>query len=275
MSTASRAFWDSQLQNSAIVPDFDAWPGRYAALSQAAITTFGEPERIATGEDPMQAVWRSATGRAERAVIFVHGGYWRRFAAADFAFVARAAAAADAVFYNVDHRLMPAARMADVVADVVAGVRLPIEETAGAKGGRAVIVGHSAGGHLAVEAALRVPVPPAAVIAVSGLYELAPLRSAFIQEEIALTADEVAGFSPQDRAAALACPVHLVAGAEESVEFRRQSARLYDALVAAGGRATLAFVAGRHHSSIVADLADTESALTGLVAAALGDEAAE
>ena len=115
--------------------------------------------------------------------------------AADFAFVAHTAKAADATFWNVDYRLMPGVRMADVVADTVAACAAVDAE-------RVVIVGHSAGGHLAVEAALRLPKPPAAVVAVSGLYDLDPLQYAFIQDELTLTDDEVAAFSPETRAAA-------------------------------------------------------------------------
>lgn len=257
MSSDSLAFWNSQLQNSIIIPDFEAWPPRYQALSADAVARHGAPERIATGDAADQAVWRTATGRPGRALIFIHGGYWRRFAAADFAFVADAAAAADATFWNVDYRLMPGVRLADVVEDTLRGVARALE---GAE--EAIIVGHSAGGHLAVEAALRAGGPVRALVPVSGIYELAPLASSFIQEELDFTAEELAAFSPQARAAALAVPVHLYAGADETVEFRRQSARLYDAIVAAGGTASLTFVPDRHHNAIVADLADPASGLT-------------
>lgn len=255
------AFWNSQLQNAVTVPDFPIWEPRYRELSAAA-ARHGAPARVATGPDPMQAVWRHATGRPSHALVFIHGGYWRKFAAADFAFVAETARAADATLWNVDYRLMPGVRMADVVADTVAGCEAVEAE-------RIVIVGHSAGGHLAVEAALRLSGPPGAVLAVSGLYDLDPLRYAFIQDELAFTADEVAAFSPETRAAEVRCPVHLVAGADETVEFRRQSARLFEKIRAAGGEATLTFAEGRHHSSVVADLADPGTPLARQVAALL------
>jgi arylformamidase len=255
------AFWNSQLQNSVTVPDFPVWEPRYLELSSAA-GRLGTPERIATGDDPMQAVWRLSTGRPSHALVFIHGGYWRKFAAADFGFVAETALAADATFWNVDYRLMPAARMADVVADTVAACDAVDAE-------RVVIAGHSAGGHLAVEAALRMRRPPAAVVAISGLYDLDPLTYAFIQDELSLTAGEVAAFSPQTRAEEMPCPVHLVAGADETVEFRRQSARLFEAIRAAGGEATITFAEGRHHSSVVADLADPATPLSRQVAALL------
>jgi arylformamidase len=257
----TEAFWNAQLQNSAILPDADQWERRYAELSAAA-ARLGAPERIPTGGEAMQAVWRTPTGRPGRALVFVHGGYWRRFAAADFAFVAAAAQAADATLHNVDYRLMPAVRMADVVDDVVAGCATALRDAESA-----VIVGHSAGAHLAVEAALRLPCPPSAVVAISGLYDLDPLRYAFIQHELALTGEEVAAFSPQARAADMPCPAHIAVGEDETVEFRRQSVRFFEAVRAADGAASLTLVPRRHHMAVVADLADPDSGLSRFVTA--------
>ncbi|XWN31898.1 MAG: alpha/beta hydrolase [Devosia sp.] len=253
-------FWNGQLQNSVLIPDFEIWEDRYRTLSEAA-KRLGETERIATGPDPSQSLWRTRTGRASHGLIFIHGGYWRRFAAADFHFVAEAAAAANATFYNVDYRLMPAVSMEELVADTAAACGAAMEEVE-----VAVIVGHSAGGHLAVQMALDLERPPTAAVSISGLFDLEPLRHAFIQRELDLTNDDVARYSPLPRAGALKCPVHLSAGAEESVEFRRQSAVMFEAIRGAGGSAELAFVGGTHHSSVVAALADPSSPMTqGLV----------
>lgn len=252
-------FWNSQLENAVVVPDYAAWQDRHGALSAQA-DRLGLPERFATGVDPDQALWRTATGRRTRGLVFIHGGFWRRDNANDYSFVAETAAAADATFYNVDYRLIPNVRMGEVVDDVVLAC-----ERAAAETSVLAFVGHSAGAHLAIEAALRFARPPRAVVAISGLYDLEPLRHAFIQNEIALTDAEVREFSPQLRAAAIMCPVHIVAGEDETVEFRRQSIRLFEAIREAGGKSTLSFAPHRHHSSIVADLADRNSGLSKLV----------
>ncbi|WP_420391600.1 alpha/beta hydrolase [Acuticoccus sp.] len=255
----TQAFWNSQLENAVTVPDFAAWQDRHGALSAEA-DRLGQPERIATGAGENQAVWRTPLGRADVGLVFVHGGYWRRYSADNFSFVAETAAAAKATLYNVDYRLMPAARMADLVDDTLAACNVAARACE-----RVLLVGHSAGAHLAVEAALRADTPPSAVVAVSGLYELAPLRHAFIQDELQLTLEEVEAFSPQDRVGDLDCPLHLRVGADETVEFRRASARLFDAAIDARREATIDFVTGRHHMSVVADLADPRTALSRLV----------
>ncbi|GAB5378230.1 MAG: alpha/beta hydrolase [Acuticoccus sp.] len=260
MNTATRAFWNTQFQMSAFLPDADDWPPRYAALSAAATARHGAPQRIATGPEPMQALWRIRSGRPSHAMIFIHGGYWRRYAAADYMYAVEAAAAADATFYSVDYRLMPGVRMADLVADCEAACRAALAEVT-----RAVIVGHSAGGHLTAEMARRLSGPVAAALPVSGLFALDPLRGSFLQDEIALTAEEVAEFSPLEAAGDIAVPVDLFVGADETVEFHRQSARLCDALHEAGTPATFTELPG-HHLAVIAELANPESPLTRRIA---------
>ncbi|RAI04389.1 hypothetical protein DLJ53_08100 [Acuticoccus sediminis] len=259
MRRETERFWNSQLENAVTVPDFAAWQDRHEALSALA-DALGRPERISTGPEDLQAVWHTKLGRNTHALVFVHGGYWRRFSADNFVFVAETAAASNASFFNVDYRLMPETRMADVIDDVVRGCEVALQRS-----DTVVVVGHSAGAHLAVEAALRMTRPPDAVIAISGIFDLDPLRYAFIQAELCLTPSEVQEFSPLHRADTLDCPLHLRTGASETVEFRRQSARMYEAVIESGGEATIEFMDNHHHSSIVAELADPGSVLSHLV----------
>lgn len=250
MTAETRPFWDAQLENAVVVPGAAEWPGRYAALSEAH-GRLSEAERFATGADPMQALWRTDTGAPDKAMVLIHGGYWRRFSAAEYAFALPTAAAAGVTFFNVDYRLMPGVRMADVVADTVAACEMALEMIP-----NAVLVGHSAGGHLALEAALRLSKAPRAVVAMSGLYDLPPLRHAFIQEDLALTLADVAEFSPQTRVADVPCPVHVQVGGDEKTEFQRQSVRLYEGLVEAGRDASFWFAPNQNHFEIAAEMAD-------------------
>lgn len=263
MASPTREFWNSQLEVARNEPDYDSWPDRYVALSATAAEVHGAPEKVFEGATG-NALWRTTTGDSASAVVFIHGGYWRRFCAADFHFVAAAAADADATFLNVDYRLMPAVRLADVVADTLAAVEAALETA-----DRAVLVGHSAGAHLAVEAALRLARKPAAVVAISGVYDLTPLEHTFIQDELSFTSDELAAHSPLVRARDVTVPVHFAAGALETVEFRRQSAVMHDTLKPEV-RGAFALIEGRRHLDVVADLADPKTHLSSLVAAALG-----
>ncbi|ORE95238.1 hypothetical protein ATO13_00230 [Stappia sp. 22II-S9-Z10] len=255
----TRQFWNGQLEHAAIIPDFAAWQDRHEALSAQA-DALGMPERIPTGADDLQALWRTKLGRATHGLLYIHGGFWRRYAAHDFSFVAETAAAANVTFYNVDYRLVPLVRMKEAVDDVVAACAIAREAC-----DRLVVVGHSAGAHLAVEAAMRMERPPDHVVAISGIYDLAPLRFAFIQDELGLSDEEVATFSPIFRAASMPCPVHIRVGAAETAEFQRQSVRFFETVSEAGRTATIEFMQAHHHSSIVAELADSNTVLSHLV----------
>ncbi|MEM6849326.1 MAG: alpha/beta hydrolase [Pseudomonadota bacterium] len=253
MTAETRAFWDAQLEMAVVVPGADEWIDKYGELGRVH-GRLDEARRIATGPDAMQSLWHTDTGALDKAMVLIHGGYWRRFSAAEYAFGLPTAAAANVTFFNVDYRLMPGVRMADVVSDTLAACEKALEMVP-----NAVLVGHSAGAHLALETAMRLSRPPRAVVAMSGLFELAPLRHAFIREDIALSADEVAEFSPIERVADIPAPVHVQVGADETLEFQRQSVRLYDTLVDAGQEATFWFAPGQNHFQIAAEMADPQT----------------
>jgi arylformamidase len=143
---------------------------------------------------------------------------------------------------------------------------------------RVVVVGHSAGGHLAsmllccrwkdVDPAL----PPQLVsgaLAISGVYDLEPLRLApFVQDDLRLTAASVRrlspAFFPRPRR-----PLYVAVGAEESSEFKRQTALIR----AQWGPTSVPVnetVPGVNHYTILHELAAPEGSLHGLAARLLG-----
>ncbi len=259
MGRETKTFWNSQFDTSLNVPDYAAWEDRHESLSALA-DAHGTPKRIPTGAGNSQAVWRNAVGRSTHAMVFVHGGTWSGRCADNFTFAAETAVASNATFYNVDYRHMPEACMEDLVTDVTEGCRVAMDSA-----DTVLLVGHSAGAHLAVEAAMRLPRPPLAVVAISGIYDLDPLRFASLQDDLLLTEDDVRRFSPRQRAHEMRCPLHLRAGGDETFEYRRQAARMFEAMESAGGAATIEFNDNHHHSSIVAELADPTSVLSHLV----------
>lgn len=249
-------FWNTQLNVREVVPDFAAWQDRHEALSAEA-DRHGVATRVATLGDPATALWSVATGRKTHVLVFVNGTDWQTNNASTSTFVTETAVAANATLAIAEYRTMPAVRMAEAVADVVAAV-----ETVQLRSERTVLVGSCSGAHLALEASLRCARAPAAVIAVSGVYDLAPFRYATVGAEIGLTREEAEAFSPITRADAIRCPLHIFAGADETVEYRRQAARMFEAVRDAGKAATLTFVLRRHHASAVADLANPASTLS-------------
>jgi acetyl esterase/lipase len=129
------------------------------------------PERIPYGDDASQffELWHPEQAVAGFAV-FIHGGFWR--AKYDLSYAnpfCAALAARGIVTANVEYRRVgqPGGAWPGTFEDVVAGIKAASEHL-----GRApVVVGHSAGGHLALRLASE-PVPLKAVIAVAPVADL-------------------------------------------------------------------------------------------------------
>lgn len=223
-------FWNSQFRFSEILPDFADSVTRMAADSRvvAAETSF---HREAYGTHPRQWVeWTEGNGSDAILPVILHGGYWRALEAETHRYMMPAFRQHGAVVANVEYRLMPEVRLGDLVADTRAALRLLAERFPASQ---LLLTGHSAGAHLAL-AALRDPDIAArtrGVIALSGVYDLAPVANSFLQAELQLTQDEIAAFSliPGESRP----PVIYVNGGAETHEFLRGGALMSQAANAA------------------------------------------
>jgi arylformamidase len=101
-------------------------------------------------------------------------------------------------------------------------------------------------------------------VSVSGVHDLRPLTRSSINADLRLDDDEAARLSPVLLPPRCDAPIAIVVGAEETSEFLRQSALLFDAWPRQRpeGASGPIVVPGRHHFSIVADYAERGSALT-------------
>jgi arylformamidase len=131
---------------------------------------------------------------------------------------------------------------------------------------RIVLVGHSAGGHLASMLsccdwkAVAPDLPRhlvKGVLSISGVHDLAPLRQTpFLQGDLKLDAESVRRLSPVHFPAP-DTPLYAICGSEESEEFRRQNRLIRQAW----GRRAVPIceeIAGCHHFDILHDLADPQ-----------------
>src|SRR5690606_27024754 len=108
--------------------------------------------------------------------------------------------AADITFVSIGYRLCPEVTMTEVADDVRAALRW-IHGRAGELGGdprRLLVAGHSAGGHLAALMAGPAGVPELlkGACSVSGLHDLEPIRRSYLDGQIHLRPEEVAGLGP-------------------------------------------------------------------------------
>lgn len=213
--------------------------------------------------------------------VFYHGGYWRALSKDDFSFVARAMAPKGAVTVVVNYALVPAVSMDELVRQCRAALAWCWKH-AGDFGGdrdRICISGHSAGGHitammLATDWTAFDPDLPAAPIrgayALSGLYDLEPIRLCFLNEDLGLTAEAAARLSPVRLSPGSRPPLALAVGGLEGPEYLRQSAALMRAWGGSGLDLSVHVLPDVHHFSIVAQLNDPASPLARLMHAQMG-----
>lgn len=166
-------------------------------------------------------------------LVFIHGGYWHRFTSRDFDLVARGPVSAGVTTVVTNYSLCPKVTVEEILRQsraAVAWVYRNVESFGGDRG-RIYVSGHSAGGHLTAmllgtgwEEGYGLP---AGTIrggcAISGLFDLAPLRYTYMQPKVQLTPGQIQRLSPILNLPASAPPLLVTYGDRETPELRRQS----------------------------------------------------
>jgi arylformamidase len=226
-----------------------------------------------------------APGPGAPVMVFIHGGYWRSLDKRDFSFVAPAFNAAGALVLVPNYALAPAVSIEHIVLQMALVVAWAHDHAAehGGDPGRIVLVGHSAGAHLAAmlltcrwkELDATLPAQPVAgALAISGLYDLEPLRHApVVKDDLRLTPASVArlspAFFPRPKGGATAPKLYAVVGLDESEEFLRHNTLIRDVW---GPTAVpvCETIPGCNHFNVLTPLADPASRLHGLALRLLG-----
>jgi acetyl esterase/lipase len=223
---------------------------------------------IAYGPEPRQAldIWRpapSATGSAAPlpVVVFFYGGAWQEGARGDYAFVAADLARHGHVVVVPDYRVHPQARypafLQDAAAAIAAARRLAPHH--GGDPARLVLMGHSAGAHIAAMLALdprwlaevgedrsRI----AGLVGLAGPYDFLPIERPDIIEVFAPAPDPLET-QPVTFADRNAPPALLLHGTADTTVLPRNSQSLAARLAEAGVPATLRLYEGVGHVGIV------------------------
>ncbi len=195
-------------------------------------------------------------------LVYIHGGYWQELSKAESAWLAPAWHAAGFAHAVVGYTLAPQATVPEIVAQCRAATSW-LHSHAGALGfdpENVVIAGSSAGGHLAAACADRSAVPTRGLVAVSGVFDVAPLIGTSINDALGLDAATAAAldlFAPERRFV----PAVVAWGEIETSEFKRQSREFAARLVHDGTPCEALEVPGRNHFDVILDLGDPASAL--------------
>ena len=225
-------------------------------------------------------VFPASTGAGQAPVqIFIHGGYWQRLDKSDFSYVARGFTPAGATTVVINYALMPSVTLDELVHQCRAAVAW-VHEHAGSFGGdpgRIFVSGHSAGGHLTAMVMAtdwtRFGVSADAVkggCAISGLYDLEPIRLCYLNDVLRLTPDDVQHSSPVRLLPPRAGRLLLAVGELEGPEYHRQTDDLAAAWRRGGLSVDVLDMAGHDHFTIVDQLGDPGSELSRAVHRQMG-----
>jgi arylformamidase len=98
--------------------------------------------------------------------------------------------------------------------------------------------------------------------AISGLFDLKPLVATFVNQALEMSDTEAERLSPIMWPAPVGRRIDAVVGGDESSEYLRQSRTLAERWGQAGVRTRYEAVAGQNHFTVIAPLADPDSAMT-------------
>ena len=170
-------------------------------------------------------------------MVYLHGGYWQRGDRALYSFLAELFNESGVIVAIVGYPFSPSVSMWDII-DSIRTATLWLWRNARENGmdpDRVILVGHSAGGHLATimqtldwtafEPAMSGN-PFKAVVSISGLYWLQPLCSTTLNENLNLDKHRAERLSPTELEPMGDVPVALVVGGAEGREFLEQANRL-------------------------------------------------
>lgn len=252
---------DRQYNNRLQVPEYGTHLKRWEDMSRETEKKLKAVHDIAYGDHERERLdIYPSSKQNSKTLVFIHGGYWQRLDKSLFQFVAEAFLPYHLTVVLITYPLAPSVALDKIVASckkAVQWVHANIQQYNGDPD-ELYVAGHSAGGHLAVMLMSKMV---KGVCAMSGLYDLEPIRLSEINEVMKLDQLAVSSNSPVDLVAVCPCPMVIAFGADESDEFISQSEALYFSWQKYNVPMELLRLPAINHYSIVESFADKNSSL--------------
>jgi len=256
---------DWQYNNRERVPNHEEYTSAYAARGEQFIKKAPHVFDIPFGDSPAEVLDVYPAFESDEAapvLIFFHGGYWYSRHKDDFRYIPAGYAPAGAMVVVVNYALIPDVDLAELVRQCRAAVKWTHNNAAehGGDPNRLYIAGHSAGGHLTAMMYAtdwdQWGVPADAIaggMAVSGLYDLEPIRLNYMNPTLGFTERTVAEYSPLHLKPTVSAPIIFAVGGAETPEFHRHNKMLFGPWSAAGLACEEIEVPGLNHFTILED----------------------
>lgn len=259
---------DAQFNPRLAVPDAEGILAARRRDSQAVADTM-DVRRFGYGDRPREIYFAAGTpakssDRADPAVIFIHGGYWRGGAAEDNLVLAPAIEQLGARPIFLGYPLCPETPLTGVVEAVRRGVEsiLMSSGTLGIDPARIVLAGTSAGAHLVARLLADQVIGPriSGALLLTGIYDLTPVPLLEVNREIGIDQTDVRERSPLfDRYPAI--PSVFAVGGLEPPMWRAQTFAMATLARATGAATTVIDVPGRHHFDLMMEIVTPGSLL--------------
>jgi acetyl esterase/lipase len=198
-------------------------------------------------------------------LLFIHGGYWQTRAKETFTLFAEGAMAHGINVALIGYTLAPEAVLDQIVGEIHAGIDFLSRQLPafGGDGSGIVVSGWSAGGHLTAMALSHPKVR--AGMAISGIYDLEPIRASYLNEKLKLDEEMSRRNSPMMQGGGAAKPLSLVVGSAELPLLRRQTADFAGHRARYGLPVTYEEIPGADHFSIMSEMAAANGRITMLI----------
>ena len=259
-----RAALDAAYNNTAAVGQAkrNAYVADWTRRSQTIRNAPGARLDLPYGVSPRQRLDVFPCGApSSPTLIFFHGGYWQMNDKEPYTFLGEGVLSAGFNLAMVEYTLAPSARMDQIVGEARGAVAWVIEHVKeiGGDPTRVFVSGHSAGGHLTAMAMADARV--AGGVAISGIFDLEPIRLNYLNAKLGLDAAEAARNSPILHLPSRAAPLVVTAGLGELPELIRQSEEYAEAWKGRGLAGRYLPVSGHDHFSILEELARPNGAV--------------